>query len=254
MATIRKRGEYSWEAQVRRRGHPTLTKTFVYRQNAEAWARLNESNMERGLFVSRAAAESTTLKEALDRYGREVTAKKRGAGKEGYVLKRFARSKLAPRSLATIRSIDVATWRDSRLEEVSGGTVRRELTVLSHVFSTAKREWGMEGLPNPVEGITKPKDNRPRDRRVTEDEIEAICRASHSPTLPAAFRLAIETSMRRSEIAGLCWADVDLARQVAHLDETKNGEARDVPLSRAAVATHDYAGLYSGRATSAATV
>ena len=50
------------------------------------------------------------------------------------------------------------------------------------------------------------------------------------------IRWALVTAMRRSEIAGLRWEHVDLERRSAHLPETKNGQARTVPLSREAVA------------------
>ena len=50
-----------------------------------------------------------------------------------------------------------------------------------------------------------------------------------------ALLLALETAMRASEIVGLTWPRVDLLRRVAHLPKTKNGDARDVPLSRRAV-------------------
>jgi integrase len=42
--------------------------------------------------------------------------------------------------------------------------------------------------------------------------------------------------MRRSELIGLRWADVDIRRRVARLNDTKNGESREVPLSTRAKA------------------
>jgi integrase len=48
--------------------------------------------------------------------------------------------------------------------------------------------------------------------------------------------LAIETAMRRGEMLDLQWQHVDLVRCVAHLPLTKNGDSRDIPLSRRAVA------------------
>jgi integrase len=41
--------------------------------------------------------------------------------------------------------------------------------------------------------------------------------------------------MRQGELLSLTWADVDLSKRVAKLRDTKNGEARDVPLSTGAV-------------------
>ena len=48
--------------------------------------------------------------------------------------------------------------------------------------------------------------------------------------------LAIETGMRRGELLGLLWDNVDLERRTAFLPVTKNGESRGVPLSSRAVA------------------
>ena len=53
MATLRKRGPYQWEAQIRRRGYPAQSKTFENKAEAEAWAQMIESEMARGAWVSR---------------------------------------------------------------------------------------------------------------------------------------------------------------------------------------------------------
>jgi integrase len=47
--------------------------------------------------------------------------------------------------------------------------------------------------------------------------------------------LALETAIRRSEIAELRWRFIDLEKRVAHLPDTKNGNARDVPFSTKAI-------------------
>lgn len=49
------------------------------------------------------------------------------------------------------------------------------------------------------------------------------------------MRLALETGMRAGEILSLRWTHEHLQRHVAYLPDTKNGERRIVPLSRAAV-------------------
>ncbi|NHW87576.1 tyrosine-type recombinase/integrase, partial [Escherichia coli] len=65
--------------------------------------------------------------------------------------------------------------------------------------------------------------------------LERVLAASGSILLPSVVWLAVETAMRRSEIAGLRWEHIDLERRVAHLPSTKNGSSRDVPLSTRAV-------------------
>jgi integrase len=256
MPTIRKRGQYQWEAQVRRRGYPAQSKTFTTKAEAEAWASMIESEMSRGVWVSRNEAEATTLYEALKRYEEEISLSKKGAAQEASVLKICQAADLAKRPLATIRSADIAKLRDEWLKDYKPATVLRRLAVLSHVFNVARKEWGMESLSNPVELIRKPQPNNARTRRIalgepaagvpdaddpesergTQDgELERVVTASNSALLPAIIWLAVETAMRRGEIVSLRWEHVDLKRRVAHLPATKNGDARDVPLSPRAI-------------------
>ncbi|MBB5400287.1 integrase [Paraburkholderia youngii] len=257
MATIRKRGPYQWEAQVRRRGYPAQSKTFSTKAEAEAWANMIESEMARGVWVSRSEAESTTLFEALERYQDEISSSKKGAAQEASIIKMCKAVDLAKRPLATIRSSDLARLRDEWLRDYSAATALRRLSLLSHVFSIARKEWGMESLSNPVELVRKPQPNNARARRLVsvdlaaeimslddaesdrgarDGELERIAAASGSKLLPSIIWLAVETAMRRGEIASLQWEYVDLRRRVAHLPATKNGTARDVPLSPRAVA------------------
>jgi integrase len=66
-----------------------------------------------------------------------------------------------------------------------------------------------------------------------DDEEARLLSACQSvnPELHAIARFAIETAMRQGEIIGMTWGMVDLRRHVVHLPDTKNGLARDVPLS-----------------------
>ncbi|WP_232435483.1 hypothetical protein [Burkholderia ubonensis] len=89
MATITKRGPYQWRAQVRRHGYPAQSKTFNTKVEAEAWANMIESEMSRGVWISRSEAEATTLFEALKRYEKEVSSMKKGSAQELSVLNRL---------------------------------------------------------------------------------------------------------------------------------------------------------------------
>ncbi|MDQ9444734.1 site-specific integrase [Escherichia coli] len=252
MATIRKRGNYQWEAQIRKRGFPSQTKTFNTKVEADAWAKMIESEMARGVWLSRSEAESTTLYEALTRYEKEIVPDKKGAVQDRSLVRILKGTHLAKNYMASIRSADVAKLRDEWLKIYAPATVLRRLALLSHVFNVSRKEWGMESLLNPVEAIRKPHPKNSRTRRlealplVSEqtgvtsgkelaNEIEHIIAATHSLVLPAIILLALETAMRRSEIAELRWRFIDLDRRVAHLPDTKNGNARDVPLSTKAI-------------------
>ena len=237
MATFRKRGPWQWQAQVRKKGQPLQTKTFETRALAEQWARAIEVEMDKGVFVSRAEAESTTLKELLERYLAEITPLKKGAAPEANRLRALMRLPLAQRFIAGIRGVDIARFRDERLQKVSSATVKRDLVLLGHVFEVARKEWGIHAQ-NPVRDIKLPADGRPRDRRLQAGEetlLVAACLEARNPYLLPIVQLALETAMRQGELIRLCWEHIDLNRRTAHLPDTKNGEARTVPLSTMAV-------------------
>ena len=237
MATFRKRGAYQWQAQVRKKGQPLQTKTFETRAQAEQWARAIEVEMDKGMFVSRAEAESTTLKELLKRYLAEITPPKKGAASETNRLRALMRLPLARRYVAGIRGMDIASFRDERLRKVTPSTVKRDLVLLGHMFEVARKEWGIY-VHNPVRDIKLPADNRPRDRRLQvgeEDRLLEACRAARNPWLLPIVQLALETAMRQGELIRLRWEHIDLNRRTAHLPDTKNGESRTVPLSTTAI-------------------
>ncbi|MGN4191787.1 tyrosine-type recombinase/integrase [Burkholderia gladioli] len=250
MATFTKRGDLQWQAKIRRTGYPQQSKTFDTRVDAERWARAIEREMDRGRFVSSTEAESTTFTEALDRYEREIASNKRGAVQEKSIIRILRHSWLAKRSLAGVRRADIAKLRDEWCETHSPATVVRRLAVISHLFTIARKEWGLESLSNPVELVRKPTVKNERIRRISNfgpdaqrgtstDELAYVKAASASAYLPALIDIAVETAMRRSELISLGPAHVDLTKRVARLAMTKNGTARDVPLSSKAVAVFE---------------
>ena len=235
MATITNRGPLQWKTRIRRRGYPDTSKTFETKADAEAWARLIESEMDRGIFVSRAEAEQYTLSECLDRYIEEYTPRLKHGKREADRAKFLQQYSIAHRIMATIRSKDIADFRREReAEGVSGNTVRLDFALLSKLFNYARSDWGMESLQNPVELAAKPKSAKGRDRRLEEGEEEQLLEAA-SPAFQAVILFALETAMRREEIASLRWKNVNLKGRYVYLPETKNSEARTVPLSTVAV-------------------
>lgn len=272
MATFRKRGEYQWETQIRKKGFPYQTKTFNTKPEAEAWAAVIESEMVRGVFVSRAEAERTTLGQIINRYIAEVTPTHRGCDSEALRLKAMSRHPLASRFLSTLTSTDFAKYRDERLKvtpekgkardeslkvapekgikKVKPATVHRELGLFQQVIDQARREWGISLPENPLRLVSRPRFQNARNRRLSAEEEKYLIAAlesggrdeggkftegTRSVWAAPAVKLALETAMRQGEIMSLVWANVDLNAPTAYLPLTKNGEARTVPLSRKAV-------------------
>lgn len=226
-------GDVSYKAQIRRRGYPSEARRFALLDDAQRWKRAREAELDRGVVIDRREAEKHTVGDLLRRYAAEVSPGKRGADVELVRLNAMQRDPLARINAGAVNGQHVAGWIARRA--VSPSTVNRELNLLHHVFEKARRAWGMH-IANPVALVERPPSARPRERRMSASEVDAICAATGSEHLATIVRLAAATAMRRGEIVGLAWADIDIANRIVTLERTKNGDRRRVPLSAAAVA------------------
>lgn len=232
MASITARAN-GYQAEVRRKGHPSVSRVFGTRKEAEAWARQVEADIDRGKSPIRGKV-TLTLEQALKDYEVQFSAFKKGYAQERVRLAHWRAHKLAALTLDGITPSLMSDYRDQRLKKVSPSTVRLELALLSHVYSVAVTEWGLS-LDNPVRRIRKPKAPGGRTRRPTAEELDAISEQLPSNEMRVFVRLAAETAMRRGELFSLTWGQVDLDRRTVYLPDTKNGSSRTVVISTRAV-------------------
>jgi integrase len=247
MGTIITKGR-SFQAQVRKKGHPSITRTFDTRKAAALWITQTEADISRGLYVDRSVAENMTLKKLLIKYGKEVTPDKKSAAKEAYIISRLCRESIVAYSLANLPPDALAAFRDRRLEKVSPATVMRDLALISTAIEHARKNWRVNLVNNPVHLISKPKVKNERKRRLGDLEEKYLRRAltvsdyegmdyceprTENPYVLPAFEFAIESAMRAGELIGIRVGDVYLDESFVRLHDTKNGESRDVPLTTA---------------------
>lgn len=270
MATIRRRGDGQWQAQIRKTGHPPVSKTFPDRKLADDWAKSNEVDMLRGEFIPRKAIEVVTLSKCLERYARERTAGKKGEKQELVRIRRLQLHLLAKKAVSNVTTEDIEDFIKERRAEpskrdknktVSEATIRLEVMLLSAVFKAAKSKKWNYCRSNPVSEIdeeAKPGKSKERTRRfIGGDEETRLLAAldkrsstrSGNHDIPLVVRFAIATAARQSEIIGkpatstrpahpgLCWENVNLALRSTTLRDTKSGSKdRVIPLNNAALA------------------
>src|SRR6266404_3270407 len=132
MATIRQR-ENKWQVQVRRAGSRAVSRSFLLRKDACAWARQMEVQADKaGLPADPKRLKTVTLGELIKRYQAEITVGKRGArveqaGRQPFVQRTvalpLARHPVRPAIIWTIlaRTLDVRVvesphrWRPIKL-------------------------------------------------------------------------------------------------------------------------------------------
>ena len=244
MAAIESRraddGSLSYRVKVRLKGHPTTTGTFQRITDAKRWAQSTEAAIREGRYFKTAEAKRHTLGDLVDRYITEVLPEKpkNAANSRQHLI--WWKSKLGAYLLADVSPALIVKYRNELLATITrrgtkmaNGTVVRYMASLSHAFSLAVKDWQWVD-DSPLRKVSKPKEPRGRERFLSDDERTALlqaCKASTSRFLYAVVVLALSTGMRRGEIMGLHWNQIDIPRGRILLYETKNNTSRAVPLA-----------------------
>jgi len=246
-----------WRAQVYVSGSRD-SQVFRTQREAKLWAAQRETQMRRARTAD--PGELHTLREMLERYSDEVSVNKRGERAERLRIRAFLRDfpALADMPLARIRTPDIASWRDARLNgyaghdgepvaSVSTAAVARDINWLRNAFTVARKEWQWTSQ-NPFEGLRPLPASPPRSRRITPREVKRICRTlgyrtgvtpeTKAQEVALAFLVALRTAMRAGEILQLGRNTLDMQRRVAtvqHKMQHVTGRPREIPLSRHAM-------------------
>jgi integrase len=128
----------------------------------------------------------------------------------------------------------IKAYLDTR-DDLTKTTINRYRGTISMIFQEAIRNG--KAKANPARLVRLHREDNSRVRFITYPE-EAVIRTvirERCPIHEPELTLALETGMRRGELYSLDWDRVDLARRQLHLLKTKNGTARVVILTAAAV-------------------
>lgn len=238
MATIRKKGD-RWQVQVRRKGVPSVTRSFLSRADAQAWARQREIEIDRiGLPANRRELDRITVADVLIRYRNEIIPKKRGWYREGMAVKMLLNHKIANLPLSMITHAHASSYRDERLRTIKPSSINRELDIYRHAFEVARKDWAIPLTANPFAEVARAKGATSRSRRLEPGEWERLaraCRQCRNPFVGDVVEFALETAMRYGEIINVRWTDVNLKTRTLHIPLTKNGHPRTIPLSYRAI-------------------
>jgi integrase len=245
MATIRKRANGSYQAIVRQVGFAPQSKTFPTKREAQEWGKQAESGNAQGNAVDHGSRRKGTVRALLERFRDEECPHRRGGDWETFWINRRLREDAFPllrldQDVAGgLRKFIVARGR-----QVKPGTVVRDLSFLGGVFTHAIKVWGTPLVINPVHLVKKPSAPRGRETTWSPEDVAKLFKQigpvdfpprQAKDYLPAIVELAIETAMRQGEIRNFTKQDCHLDEAWLRLDKTKNGDARDVPLSKRAI-------------------
>jgi len=172
-------------------------------------------DMTVGALAARFIADGMAKPHALDRLN--------------HLLPFFSDLRVCDITSATVREYRQERHREKTIKEA---TVNRDLSVLRRLLYWAVEEGLIAATP--LARLHMERERRTK-RPVMSLREERLLLAKAPDHLRRIIRCALDTGMRRGEVLGQKWEDVDFDNRILHVTHSKTpeGEARDVPLTNA---------------------
>ncbi len=272
MGTITRRASGRYQVKIRRNG-ASFSRSFSSHDSAKRWERACEAELDLGIDRSSLIdLRRTTLATLVERWITEVLPHRTSAGYEGPEAQRLLAHPIAAKNLAYIGQSDfrrvlaeLQALPGRGGDAISPDTVIRKWTVYRTILRCIRDEWGYAHWANPLLGIRLPAPREHRERRWEPHELKRLVAAwresrrqlivtddgcitwvpfenpkarggCRNRYVPLIARLALETSIRRSELLSIRVDNIDLVGRRLRLAEsaTKNRTGRWVPLTAVA--------------------
>ena len=120
---------------------PSHSRTFIRKRDAERWARRTEADLESGetLQVKTKDTAGPCRKDLVLRYRDTVSSRKKGHKIERVILNAFLRHPICKQRAKKLGSADFAVYRDHRLGSVRPATLRKEFSIIHHLFEVVRK-------------------------------------------------------------------------------------------------------------------
>ena len=242
MASIIKRkrnNRTTYLAFVRRKGVKAIVKSFYNKTDAKKWARAMERKLDTGDFSDYSEASKLTLGDLLERYieeGKHST--KKDKKNIAYRVGNLRKDIIADTNLLRLSTKHIAEFRDRSLRHWSPTTFNKHKSLISIIIDVAINDWGIYLPHNPCKLIKREKEPKPRNRILVNGEYERLieaCSSSKNKYLKSMVQFSIETALRQGELLKIRYELINFDKRTLFIPETKNGEARTIPLSEKAL-------------------
>lgn len=173
-----------------------------------------------------------TFRELAEKYQTWIKGRQKSAKTKGYIIGQL---------LSVFGDIQLKRFNTSMADHLQTDLINKEykassnnkvLNVLKHMFRKAT-EWEMvsEDVLKRIRKVKPLRDNSRRLRYLSKEECQALINACDPHVKPIVVT-ALNSGMRRGEVLGLRWDNLDLKHGFILLDITKNGERREIPINK----------------------
>jgi integrase len=244
VATIRKLKSGLWQSQIRLAGFAPRTASFPTKRKALEWSQREETNLKQGLanpsVVDVRQLRGVTLRDLVLKW----KAAKRPRSYDAAVNSILA-DPLADVCVSSISKESVIEWKNRKLMSIKSSSVARYVRVPRGAWEYGQDVLSLPLSKNPFLRIGIKESKRRRHRRLSKGEypllISALGKVSSNTAvgedLRAIIDFALETGMRRGEIAGMRLSHLREVngKQFLWIPETKTDRPRLIPLTKKAL-------------------
>ena len=164
------------------------------------------------------------LKQWLNDYAKVNTAPKTYQGYER-IIRQHLIPKLGNMKMDQLKPIHIQQYYTNRLTEGridgSGGLSNRSVLHHHRLLHKALEDavkWQIIAI-NPAKAVNSPKDQKKKVNVLTKEQVHALLQYVKSHKYYAPIYLAIKTGMRRGEILGIRWEDVDFEKYTISVNQ-----------------------------------
>jgi len=172
--------------------------------------------------------------ELVDQFLEKHSLVEKASYKRDKVIGTVVKAYFGKTPVGDITPFDIKEWRKWRMKRVTRrgkpitkAALNRELAFMKTMFNLAV-EWGWL-KSNPAQDVKLLKGETKRLRILEREELTGLIGAAANYLRPIIIA-AVSTGMRKSELLGLRWKDIDFGRGFIRVEHSKNGEARSVPM------------------------
>lgn len=234
MSTLRRRTNGYFFIDIRTDGaRKRISLDTKDRRTAKAKANIIERDLTGGEPISRATLDDFKLEFELYSKARKAPSTTKAERYALNKLSKFIRMRYLDQITPKMADAFVtAIAREKKKDKtLTPGAVNFYIRTLKAIFTTAHK-WGYVDR-NPFVGVKAIRFERSMPRILTLGEIASVFEAAKriEPAMAPLIEFYLLTGMRRNEALNLEWRDVDLARNVLILRNTKGKRARTVPMA-----------------------
>ena len=230
--SVYKRGE-NWYIDFTFKGQRIRKSIGPSRKGAEAVIAKKKAEIAENKFLDvRKEPDPVKFHEFAKEYLQWAKANKKESTYDGDILRmRHLDEEFEEKAIQEITTWDIEKWKAKRKEKVQAVTVNRELALIKHLFSRAV-EWGkIKESPAKKVKFLKLKGSDRRVKFLMPDEVQMLI-SNCSDSIKPVVIVALNTGLRRSELLGLRWEQVDFERGIITVLDSKNSDRRDIPMNK----------------------